>query len=430
MRRTPAVGLALFLISAPLGVLGDPATARAWAPTETPGVWRTLPVEIGLDAAATDLPRAFPADLAEPAVLDAILDWNEAGSAFRFRYLGRVATTSPEVNEISFVESWDPALGSATDILAVTMPGYAGVAPVLTIVREDIVFNADEFDWSSGEAIRRGSTTAAGSFVTTILHELGHAVGLGHSDDMSAVMWPRVNGATALMADDIAGINALYPAGAPLCTSDDECANGTCSESGCPPFDPGRLGDPCNGVGTCVTGLTCLALGEERSFVCSAECTSSAECGGGTVCVPTLDGVDICYLAGDLAAGEPCSVALDCASGLCIDRVCRDSCAGEGCGCGPGSACVSLTGSTQRACLPRPACVVCGDGSIDGREECDDGNTEDADGCSSTCELDVDLRGCAVGGERASGSSSGGWPWIALAIVALLRSRRAGRRSR
>ena len=32
-----------------------------------------------------------------------------------------------------------------------------------------------------------------------------------------------------------------------------------------------------------------------------------------------------------------------------------------------------------------PSLIVCGDGYMDQREECEDGNTEDGDGCSSTC---------------------------------------------
>ncbi len=35
-----------------------------------------------------------------------------------------------------------------------------------------------------------------------------------------------------------------------------------------------------------------------------------------------------------------------------------------------------------------PACQVCGDGDIDIGEQCDDGNTTDGDGCSSTCALE------------------------------------------
>ncbi|MFC1727299.1 DUF4215 domain-containing protein [Patescibacteria group bacterium] len=37
---------------------------------------------------------------------------------------------------------------------------------------------------------------------------------------------------------------------------------------------------------------------------------------------------------------------------------------------------------------PTPA-PICGDGNLDAREECDDGNLEDGDGCSANCELEV-----------------------------------------
>jgi cysteine-rich repeat protein len=43
-------------------------------------------------------------------------------------------------------------------------------------------------------------------------------------------------------------------------------------------------------------------------------------------------------------------------------------------------------------------CVLCGNGVIDGDEECDDGNQDDGDGCSSTCVeepgYDCDAGGC------------------------------------
>ena len=35
-----------------------------------------------------------------------------------------------------------------------------------------------------------------------------------------------------------------------------------------------------------------------------------------------------------------------------------------------------------------PTQPVCGDGNVDADEECDDGNTEDGDGCSSACEIE------------------------------------------
>ncbi len=46
---------------------------------------------------------------------------------------------------------------------------------------------------------------------------------------------------------------------------------------------------------------------------------------------------------------------------------------------------------------PPASCVppVCGDGTVGGREECDDGNTDAGDGCSSTCELENASALCA-----------------------------------
>ncbi len=35
-----------------------------------------------------------------------------------------------------------------------------------------------------------------------------------------------------------------------------------------------------------------------------------------------------------------------------------------------------------------PPLAICGDGAVGGTEECDDGNTVDGDGCSSTCEIE------------------------------------------
>lgn len=49
------------------------------------------------------------------------------------------------------------------------------------------------------------------SHLTTIItHELGHSLGLAHSSNRAALMWPYYNGPRGVTAHDIAGVQALY----------------------------------------------------------------------------------------------------------------------------------------------------------------------------------------------------------------------------
>jgi hypothetical protein len=80
-------------------------------------------------------------------------------------------------------------------------------------VAGDMHLDADE-SWQVGASV---------DLYSVALHEIGHALGLGHSDRPGAVMYPYYKLSTTLTADDIGAIQAIYgspgsplPAPAPL----------------------------------------------------------------------------------------------------------------------------------------------------------------------------------------------------------------------
>ena len=112
----------------------------------------------------------------------------------------------------------------------------------------DIVTNGS-FDWTtqsepdgcSGEFYMEGVQ----------VHEVGHLLGLGHTDVSGATMFPSVsscnNGPASTAGDDNAGIQALYGNSAPSCSGNPGGDPG----GGC---DLGQSGDSCTDNGDCCSG--------------------------------------------------------------------------------------------------------------------------------------------------------------------------------
>lgn len=84
---------------------------------------------------------------------------------------------------------------------------------------------AGDIDFNVGQAFNIGSTF---DLATVAMHEVGHALGLGHSSTAAAVMFGLYNGTkTALNSDDINGIRAIYGGARSKDSYDNAASNGT-----------------------------------------------------------------------------------------------------------------------------------------------------------------------------------------------------------
>lgn len=154
-----------------------------------------------------------PATLtAGKAIVAAAADtWNAAGA---FRFTGGDATTAVAgachgATDGKNTIAWGPQTGT---VLAVTCGWYAnGVATEFDMEIDP------EWAWTTGAA-------ATIDFQSVVTHELGHALGLGHSSVTTAVMAGTYEPGTIrreLTADDRAAVEALYgavPVDAPAAT--------------------------------------------------------------------------------------------------------------------------------------------------------------------------------------------------------------------
>lgn len=177
-------------------------------------------------------------------------------------------------------------------------------------------------------------------------------------------------------------------------------------------------GDGCGATCLFEAGEPCLADPQCQSDACSGSSICAVVCGDGFVegseaCddgnTTGGDGCSAdCSQAESLPNGSSCGADAACASGFCDGGTCAcdddaDCLAGEVCD----------TSESPNAC---ESANVCGNGTVEAGELCDDGNTTSLDGCSdnclfeggAVCVLNSDCVGTCIGGLCGPVSGTGG----------------------
>ena len=151
-----------------------------------------------------------------------------------------------------------------------------------------------------------------------------------------------------------------------VCTIGDTCANKACQSGTAQACSDGNActTDSCNPTTGCVNVNNTLACNDNNA------CTSGDTCSGGACVGTTVNCND-----SNLCTNDACNSSTGCTHANVTD----------GTGCGGYNTC-------RTGLCVAPAC---GDTTLNGAqgETCDDGNTVNGDGCSSTCKTE----GCADG---------------------------------
>jgi len=141
---------------------------------------------------------------------------NQSGAFIRLQQAGQTASCGISVNGINSISfgdclnQLDPPIG-CTGVVALTAISYTRESKVVAGVSFNRLIEADTVFNKGMDCFLATSSNLA----EVACHELGHSIGLDHSADSAAIMWPTAHGRgrdATLGADDKAGVLAIYPA--------------------------------------------------------------------------------------------------------------------------------------------------------------------------------------------------------------------------
>ncbi|MDX1501591.1 MAG: matrixin family metalloprotease [Thermoanaerobaculia bacterium] len=208
-------------------------------------VWRETPVTYIVDdrgQASIDEP-----DHGLSATINAINSqdaWNGAGAGDVVNAVAGDISGFQLGDNIPMLNFTDPTGQCSGNCLAATFTGfYSRRGRNVFIDDADIVTNT-AYDWTSES--ETGGCSGEFFIEGVQVHEIGHGLGLGHTNVTGATMYPSVsscnNGPATTEADDEAGICDLYGCGGggcdlgqkgDSCSADNQCCSGKCRGGAC-----------------------------------------------------------------------------------------------------------------------------------------------------------------------------------------------------
>lgn len=177
-----------------------------------------------------DPPEGVRATQVEYAARAAAQEWSRVScSSARVEYAGRRASVGdlqPGERPFVFASPGTPRCFPPGSI------GWTALTCGAGFPDKSIFLNRDDYDWSAQPVpfqFAGAAQTPAPRLIvdvqSALTHEIGHVLGLGHSEDALATMTPRYlpdGGQSSLAVDDKLGLCTLYPAASPT----DECRRG------------------------------------------------------------------------------------------------------------------------------------------------------------------------------------------------------------